>query len=314
MNKSDFFVRTGRANANFVIGAGVVLSLFICSMLGLSCYSEPQEKEFFIILWCPFIVLGGWLIWFAWWVKYDYFKADSKGITIDVHSNSPFPKHIQRSYRWEELSAYSLDADHIEKSAYTISHWRYTLKLYGANGQLLEKIKPHTLFDGNLQGLDGYISKYLPSKPVYDLDKYNKVTFPDNSAKILLVVGYVILLIGILWSGLFAFLLSDLEEIAVMLLFGVIFCACGTSLIRESNAAKSDCISIDPNCITADMRSGQNERMHKVIAHDSYQSFSFCDGILKLYDKDEKEMFSCSCSNLENSQYLGSVLDLVIYE
>jgi hypothetical protein len=30
--------------------------------------------------------------------------------------------------------------------------------------------------------------------------------------------------------------------------------------------------------------------------------------------KDEKEMFSCSCSNLENSQYLGSVLDLVIYE
>lgn len=153
MNKSDFFVRTGRANANFVIGAGVVLSLFICSMLGLSCYSEPQEKEFFIILWCPFIVLGGWLTWFAWWVKYDYFKADSKGITIDVRSNSPFPKYIQRSYRWEELSAYSLDADHIEKSAYTISHWRYTLKLYGANGQLLEKIKPHTLFDGNLQGL-----------------------------------------------------------------------------------------------------------------------------------------------------------------
>ena len=310
-------IKTDRSNVRYFIGVGVVCLLFILYIL-VGVFKEessPQVLVFYSLTLGIMILIGAWLIWFALLVKNDYIQTDSKGITIDVHSNSLFPKHHQCFYRWEEFSSYALDAFYKDGRQ---AHWYYTLELYDVNEQLLKKIEIQSLFSAELIKLNGFIAKHrfgltLP-KPLYDFKRHGETTFCRRKTISLIVVGLIGLLTAMVFAAILLFqdseqTLGDYISFTFLILF---FALAGIFFIYKEFVTRKDYITIDQNCITVDMHTTELCRhIRKVIYHDGYQRLSYGDNVLHLYGEDDAVVFSCNCTNLMNSKYLAHFSDIL---
>lgn len=310
-------IKTDRSNVHYFIGVGVVcLLLWLYILVGVfKEESSPQVLVLCSLIFGIMILIGAWLIWFALLVKNDYIQTDSKGITIDVHSNSLFPKHHQCFYRWEELSSYALDASYKDGKQ---AHWVYTLELYDVNEQLLEKIEIQSLFNAELIKLNGFIAKHrfgltLP-KPLYDFKRHGETSFCRRKTISFIVMGFISLLAAIVFAAILLFqdseqTLGDYISFTFLILF---FALCGIFFIYKEFVTRKDYITIDQNCITVDMHTTELCRhIRKVIYHDGYQRLSYGDNVLYLYGEDDAVVFSCNCTNLMNSKYLAHFSDIL---
>lgn len=311
-------IKTDRSNVRYFIGVGVVyLLLLLYILVGVfKEESSPKVLVLFSLIFGIMILIGAWLIWFALLVKNDYIQTDSKGITIDVHSNSLFPKHHQCFYRWEELSSYALDAFYKDGKQ---AHWVYTLELYDVNEQLLEKIEIQSLFNAELIKLNGFIAKHrfglTVPKPLYDFKRHGETTFCRRKTISFIVMGLICLLSAmVLFAAIFLFqdseqTLGDYISFTFLILF---FALCGIFFIYKYIVTRKDHIAIDQNCITVDVHTTELCRhIRKVIYHDGYQRLSYGDNVLYLYGEDDAVVFSCNCTNLMNSKYLVHFSDIL---
>lgn len=310
-------IKTDRSNVRYFIGVGVVCLLFMLYIL-VGVFKEESSPQVLVL--CSLtlgimILIGAWLIWFVLLVKNDYIQTDSKGITIDVHSNSLFPKHHQCFYRWEELSSYALDA-YYKEGRY--AHWDYTLELYDVNEQLLKKIKIQSLFNAELIKLNGFIAKHrfgltLP-KPLYDFKRHGETTFCRRKTILLIVEGFICLLTAMVFAAILLFqdseqTLGDYMSFTFLIL---LFALCGIFFIYKGIVTRKDYITIDQNSITVDVHTTELYRhIRKVIYHDGYQRLSYGDNVLYLYGEDDAVVFSCNCTNLMNSKYLAHFSDIL---
>lgn len=310
-------IKTDRSNVRYFIGVGVVCLLFMLYIL-VGVFKEESSPQVLVL--CSLtlgimILIGAWLIWFVLLVKNDYIQTDSKGITIDVHSNCLFPKHHQCFYRWEELSSYALDA-YYKEGRY--AHWDYTLELYDVNEQLLKKIEIQSLFSAELIKLNGFIAKHrfgltLP-KPLYDFKRHGETTFCRRKTILLIVEGFICLLTAMVFAAILLFqdseqTLGDYISFTFLILF---FALCGIFFIYKGIVTRKDYITIDQNCITVDVHTTELYRhMRKVIYHDGYQRLSYGDNVLYLYGENDAVVFSCNCTNLMNSNYLAHFSDIL---
>lgn len=310
-------IKTDRSNVLYFIGVGVVCVLFVLYIL-VGVFKEESSPQVLVL--CSLtlgimILIGAWLIWFVLLVKNDYILTDSKGITIDVHSNSLFPKHHQCFYRWEELSSYALDA-YYKEGRY--AHWDYTLELYDVNEQLLVKIEIQSLFNAELIKLNGFIAKHgfglTVPKPLYDFKRHGETTFCRRKTISFIVMGLICLLSAMVFAAILLFqdseqTLGDYISFTFLILF---FALCGIFFIYKYIVTRKDHIAIDQNCITVDVHTTELCRhIRKVICHDGYQRLSYGDNVLYLYGEDDAVVFSCNCTNLMHSKYLAHFSDIL---
>ena len=310
-------IKTDRSNVRYFIGVGVVdLLLWLYILVGVfKEESSPKVLVLFSLTLGIMILIGVWLIWFALLVKNDYIQTDSKGITIDVHSNSLFPKHHQCSYQWNELSSYALDALYKDGRQ---AHWVYTLELYDVNEQLLEKIEIQSLFNAELIKLNGFIAKHrfglTVPKPLYDFKRHGETTFCRRKTISFIVMGLICLLSAMVFAAIFLF--QDSEQTLGVYISStfliLLFALCGIFFIYKYIVTRKDHITIDQNCITVDVHTTELCRhTRKVIYHDGYQRLSYGDNVLYLYGEDDAVVFSCNCANLMHSKYLAHFSDIL---
>lgn len=313
MNNNEYTVKTSSARMTeikIVAVLGLLTLLFIIYMLMKDGEGNGGLSLFLGVFILP--VIG--LLYYVYKVKDDTIRVDQKGITLDVHSDAIIPKHYQASYRWSELSSYSIN---VRREASTSC---YGIELYGADESLLREIKLQSLMGDEIWELERYLVKHLLPKPLYDFNQNGKVTFPAKRSKTYFVLCGVFFLITVAFIPWFVVqgVFVGEDSVYAYILLGFFFLL-GLFILYAGVVSQRDSLTIDSEGIEVDVHSKELcKHTKQKVAYDSFEYFQVDSSVdeyqLILKDKDHKEILSCNCSNLCYANYLEMVLKVLLTE
>ncbi len=308
----ELIVKCSRRNLYYIGGLGC-LFLFL---IGIFCWNFFEEAPGAFGISSPiigvFIMMALYLIFCAYILKNDCIRVDLNGIYIDAHSCDFIPKRYQASYAWTELSTYALDV------VWKNSHPYFKLELYDKNECLIQKFELQSLLETDLILMESYIPDDILYKPAYDFNKYGKTTFYSRKDNLrdLMCIGIFSLLFGIAFFIL-CIKAGEMEIWTTSL--GVIFSLSGLCFVYGAFVTKRDYLTIDDNGITIDLYTrGLFIHKYKVLPFGSFDYFSVSETpeecVLRFFDKDKNEIFSCDCMNLTYARYIDWVLTGLLTE
>lgn len=198
------------------------------------------------------------------------------------------------------------------------SHPYFKLELYDKNECLIQKFEFQSLLETDLILMESYIPDDILYKPAYDFNKYGKTTFYSRKDNLrdLMCIGIFSLLFGIAFFIL-CIKAGEMEIWTTSL--GVIFSLSGLCFVYGAFVTKRDYLTIDDNGITIDLYTrGLFIHKYKVLPFGSFDYFSVSETpeecVLRFFDKDKNEIFSCDCMNLTYARYIDWVLTGLLTE